>query len=63
MGEAAVLLGVPESILRKLVNSGVIDVPRVGPYRVFPGDRLDEYREALRRAGRLPGHERPRPVA
>jgi DNA-binding transcriptional MerR regulator len=51
IGQAALALGIPEHTLRRLCDRGVIDVPRLGPYRVFPVDRLDAYRKALRDAG------------
>lgn len=54
IGQAALALGVPESTLRALTDRGVLVVPRVGPYRVFPADRLDAYRAALARAGYAP---------
>ena len=55
IGAAAVALGVPEHTLRKLTDSGVIDAPRVGRYRVFPADRMGDYRRALEQGG----HVRP----
>lgn len=54
IGQAAVQIGIPQWQLRKLADAGVIDVPRVGRTRVFPADRIDDYRKTLREAGHLP---------
>lgn len=51
IGVAALSLGISESALRRACNAGVIDVPRVGNIRVFPTDRLDEFRKSLEAAG------------
>jgi hypothetical protein len=57
IGQAALILGAPESLSRRLADRGVIDVPRAGRVRVFPGDRLAEYRRALERGGYVrPAH-------
>ena len=45
---AALALKVPESELRRLCNLGVLDVPRAGRTRLFPSDRIEDYRRAIR---------------
>lgn len=47
IGRAAQELGVTESTLRRLRDAGVVDALHVGSYRVFPADRLAEYKRAI----------------
>lgn len=47
IGAAAVAIGVPESQLRRLCDEGVITPPRVGRNRLFPCDRIEEFRKAI----------------
>lgn len=61
IGEAAVRLGVPESALRRLCNAGVVTVPRVGRYRVFPVEQLPAIADAIRRTGFHAPGDRPGP--
>lgn len=42
IGEAAVVLGIPESTLRRLCDDGAIQAQRVGRYRVFRRDALTD---------------------
>lgn len=49
IGAAAVALGVPESRLRRLCREGVISPPLAGRTRLFPSDRIEEFRQAIRK--------------